>query len=208
VPPVATETVLLHTADGLAIDAEVSVPPAPWAAAVVAHPHPLYGGDMHNHVVTALYRSLPAAGIATVRFDFRGVGLSEGEHDHGQGERLDVAAAVDLVAPYASDGPVVLCGYSFGAIVAAQVVHPRLAGWLLVAAPLGEAPALLAAPDHRPKLLLVPEHDQLTSPAEARRLTAGWAATTVEDVPMADHSLLGATAAVAARAVELSRSLA
>ena len=207
--PVPAETVLLHTIDGLTLVGELAVPPVPaWAAAVVTHPHPLYGGDMHNVVVDAMVRALQRAGVAALRFDFRGVGRSEGEHGGGQDERLDVVAAIDLVAPLAGDGPVVLCGYSFGAAVAADVLDPRLGGWALVAPPLGLVGAGLAGPDHRPKLVLAPAHDQLTPPERMRAATATWSATTVEEVPMADHFLAGATTAVGERVVGFARSLA
>lgn len=206
--PVPTETVLIDTVDGLLLVGELDVPPSPWGSAVVCHPHPRFGGDMHNAVVETLCRTLAGAGVATLRFDFRGVGRSEGEHDDGVGERLDAAAAVELVAPFAGDGPVVLLGYSFGALVAFDVVHPRLAGWVGVAAPLSTAGSRLAAADHRPKLLLVPEHDQLTPPAVASAAAAtGWVSTTIEVVAMADHGLAGRTGVVAERALTFVQGL-
>jgi alpha/beta superfamily hydrolase len=203
------ETLFLETADGLTLSAEAALPRSPWAAAVVCHPHPLYGGNMHNNVVDALVRAMAGAGAAVVRFDFRGVGQSEGTHGGGQEERLDVVAAIDAVAPLAGDGPVLLAGYSFGALVALTVADPRLDGWLAVAPPLATAEpgTVLAGTDHRPKLVLAPEHDQYTSPLAMTEATAAWTATTIEPVPMADHFLAGATSAVAARAVAFLESL-
>ena len=64
-------------------------PGEPWFRAVVAHPHPLYGGTMDNGVVRLTVRALVAAGGEALRFNFRGVGGSDGEHDEGRGERLD-----------------------------------------------------------------------------------------------------------------------
>jgi len=64
-------------------------------AAVVLHPHPLYGGDMDNHVVLALRGTLAGAGATTLRFNFRGAGRSQGEHDGGRGEATDARAAID-----------------------------------------------------------------------------------------------------------------
>ena len=203
------ETVLLATADGLTLEGDAFVPSEPWAAAVVAHPHPLYGGDRRNSVVEALCRALHDTGVATVRFDFRGVGRSEGEHDDGQAERLDVVAALDVAAPFAADGPVLVAGYSFGALVALDVVDPRLSAWLAVAPPLPAARAEpLASTDHRPKLLLVPDHDQFSPPSVATERAAGWRSTTIETIPMADHFLAGATAKVADHAVAYLRELA
>src|SRR5207302_861787 len=145
---------------------EALLPRAPWAAAVMCHPHPLYGGDMYNNVVDAVVLALAAAGVATVRFDFRGVGRSEGEHGDGLTERLDVVAAIETISPFAGDGPLVVAGYSFGAAVALSVADPRLAGWYAVAPPLARAEptGLVAAADHRPKLIEAPEHDQFTPP--------------------------------------------
>lgn len=86
--------------------------------AVIAHPHPLYGGTMHNKVVQTLARACVATGWRAVRFNFRGVGASAGEHDHGIGETDDVLSLVEQVAP--ADVPLVLAGFSFGAFVAAS----------------------------------------------------------------------------------------
>jgi alpha/beta superfamily hydrolase len=84
-----------------------------------------------------------------------------------------------------------------------------VSGWLAVAPRLGAASpdALVAAGDHRPKLLLVPEHDQFSSPESVRDATAAWKSTTVDTVPMADHFLAGRTAVVAEAAVNFVRSL-
>lgn len=164
---------------------------------------------MRNTVVEALVRALSEAGVATVRFDFRGVGRSSGEHGDGETERLDVVAAIDAIAPLAGDGPLLLAGYSFGAAVALSVADPRLDGWYAVAPPLTMAGrAFIASTDHRPKVIEAPEHDQYTPPASMREVTAGWLATTVEVVPMADHFLAGATAVVAERAVAAATKLA
>jgi uncharacterized protein len=205
---VEAERLVLETIDGVVLDAEAAVPPAPWGAAVVCHPHPLYGGDMRNNVVDALVRALSGAGVATVRFDFRGVGRSGGEHGDGETERLDVVAAIEAVAPLAGDGPVLLAGYSFGAAVALSVADPRLSAWFAVAPPLAGRRGLIASTDHRPKAIQAPEHDQFTPPAAMEEAVASWPATTVEVVPMADHFLAGATGVVAERAVAFVRTLA
>jgi hypothetical protein len=206
--PTAAEPLALDTADGLVLEAEVLLPPAPWAAVAMCHPHPLYGGDMRNIVVDAVVRALSAAGVAALRFNFRGVGGSQGRHGDGREERLDAAAAVDAVAPFAGDGPLVLAGYSFGAVVALSVSDPRVAGWFAVAPALTHADpdALVAAADHRPKLLVAPDHDQFTPPATLAGITSTWVATTVEPLAMADHFLVGRTGPVADAAVAFVRS--
>ena len=88
--------------------------PAPRAAAVVAHPHPLYGGTLHNPVVFHADRELHHAGLTTLRFNFRGVGRSEGLHDDGRGETEDVGAVAAWLRGRTPGVPHVLVGYSFG----------------------------------------------------------------------------------------------
>jgi alpha/beta superfamily hydrolase len=85
-------------------------------AALVCHPHPRGGGTMHNKVVYRAAKTMQSLGLATLRFNFRGTGLSEGEHDEGRGEQDDVCAALDwLHARYRL--PILVVGFSFGAYV-------------------------------------------------------------------------------------------
>lgn len=120
-PPERSE--LLETSDGLLLEARVAGPPSKARGrAVICHPHPLHGGTMDNKVVTTCARAAAAAELATVRFNFRGVGESEGEHEAGQGERLDVRAALRHADRQVSSGLRLLVGFSFGAAMAAQVV--------------------------------------------------------------------------------------
>jgi uncharacterized protein len=88
--------------------------------AVVCHPHPLYGGSMHNNVIDAMLKALWRCGYATLRFNFRGVGASEGEHSGGVGETDDAKAALKflLAQPRIAKDHAVMSGYSFGAAVA------------------------------------------------------------------------------------------
>ena len=87
---------------------------SPHMAAVVCHPHPLYGGTMHNKVVYRIARGLRRAGIAVLRFNFRGVGKSEGEHAHMTGEIEDARAALEYVRSRYPDLSYALAGFSFG----------------------------------------------------------------------------------------------
>jgi uncharacterized protein len=88
--------------------------------AVIAHPHPLFGGTMDNKVVQTLARAFVQAGWVALRFNFRGVGASEGQHDEGRGELDDMQAVVAAQAP---EGPLALAGFSFGSFVAAGAVE-------------------------------------------------------------------------------------
>jgi alpha/beta superfamily hydrolase len=87
--------------------------------AVVAHPHPLFGGTMDNKVVQTLARAFVQCGWTVVRFNFRGVGASAGQHDAGQGEAQDLLRVVEQVA---SDGPLALAGFSFGSFVTSHAL--------------------------------------------------------------------------------------
>ena len=93
----------------------------PRFAAVVCHPHPLFGGTLHNKVVYPAAKALDACGGAVLRFNFRGTGLSEGTHDRGLGERDEVRAAVEFLAGRFSDVPLVVAGFSFGCWVGLRV---------------------------------------------------------------------------------------
>lgn len=187
-------------ADGTALDGELAVPSGAEAGMVVCHPHPHYGGSMHTPVVEALFHGLPARGIAVLRFDFRGVGASGGTHDAGDAERLDAAAAVARLAEEVS-GPIVLAGWSFGADVALSTAPERVAGWFAVAPPLRFARSPQGA-DPRPKTLVVGGRDPVATPDAVRAATADWVATTVEELPTADHLFLDERA----RLVELAQS--
>jgi alpha/beta superfamily hydrolase len=90
-------------------------------AALVCHPHPLGGGTMHNKVVFRAAAGLVDAGYATLRFNFRGVGASTGEHDEGRGEQQDVLDALDYMSANYPGQEIVHAGFSFGTWVGSQV---------------------------------------------------------------------------------------
>jgi alpha/beta superfamily hydrolase len=117
----ATQTLTLQGEAGT-LEALMDSPPegALQGTAVIAHPHPLFGGTMHNKVVQTLARAFVQCGWRAVRFNFRGVGASAGTYDEGRGEALDMRRLIDQLAP---DGPLALAGFSFGAFVTSHVVQ-------------------------------------------------------------------------------------
>ncbi len=111
--------------------------------AVVAHPHPLFGGTMENKVVQTLARACVAEGWDCLRFNFRGVGNSQGAYDEGRGETQDLVELAEQLAPHA---PLVLAGFSFGAFVTCQAVQTlwptgRLKKIMLVGTAVSHFPA-------------------------------------------------------------------
>jgi alpha/beta superfamily hydrolase len=96
-----------------------TTPPA--LAALVCHPHPLFGGTMHNKVVFRAAKSIDALGAPVLRFNFRGAGLSEGIHDRGIGERDDVHAALQFLIAEFPGVPLLVAGFSFGSVVGLRV---------------------------------------------------------------------------------------
>jgi uncharacterized protein len=93
-------------------------------AALVAHPHPLYGGTLHNKVVFHTMKALNSFGYPVLRFNFRGAGLSHGEHDHGNGEVEDVRTALNWIE-HEFRLPVIFAGFSFGAAVGLRAACPN-----------------------------------------------------------------------------------
>jgi uncharacterized protein len=137
--PAEAASLLLSGAAG-AIEIAVAVPGegARDGVAIICHPHPLQGGTMFNKVVTTLDRALGELGLATVRFNFRGVGRSEGVHDEGRGETEDLVAIADWVRREKSGAALWLAGFSFGSYVAlraaARVAPQQM---ILIAPPVG-----------------------------------------------------------------------
>jgi hypothetical protein len=120
------------------LEAALRVAPQPRGAVVLAHPHPLYGGTLHNPVIFHADRGLNRAGLTTLRFNFRGVEKSEGAHDEGRGEVGDVAAAAAWLRAEAPGVPLILVGYSFGArcVILHAMDDPGVAGVVAIGLPL------------------------------------------------------------------------
>ena len=118
-------------------------------AAVVCHPHPMFGGTLHNKVVFHTMKALNSFGFPVLRFNFRGAGLSQGEHDHGNGEVDDVRAALDwLDAEFHL--PLIFAGFSFGAAVGLRAAYADARVTGLIAAGLPVAP--VAADTEEPRV--------------------------------------------------------
>ena len=179
----------VQTSDGLDLRAEIAIPTDVQAAVVVCHPHPLHGGSMYANVVEALLLALPEAGTAVLRFNFRGTSGSEGRHDYGQGEQLDVLAALDEIERRWPEVPLALTGYSFGADMALAVDDARVSAWFAVAPPLRILPfdELVALGNARPKHLVAAAHDQFRPPTELTKLVAGCPNTSITTIDGADH---------------------
>ena len=184
------------TSDGVALEAELATPTdvPPRAAMVLCHPHPQYGGTMRSIVISALFEALPRAGVACLRFNFRGVEASAGTHDEGRAEQLDVRAAIDELSTAIPDALLLLTGWSFGADMALSTIDDRIAGWFAIAPPLRFASDFSAvAGDPRPKLLALAEHDEFRTPESVLEEVASWTATHAELVPGASHFFVGRT---------------
>jgi len=156
---------------------------------VITHPHPLYGGSMHNNVVESLVHAYQQAGYATLRFNFRGVGSSQGEYDHGQGEQEDVKTALHYLAEQGKN-VVDLAGYSFGAWVNAlarpegDIVHRMV----MVSPPVAFLD--FGPPQSIPQLRLVVagSRDEIAPPELIQTILPNWNfSARLEIIEGADH---------------------
>lgn len=131
-------------------------------AAMVCHPHPRFGGTMHNKVVFRVAQALGEVGMPVLRFNFRGVGRSTGTYDEGRGERDDVRAALDALAGRYPDLPLCLAGFSFGSWVGLPVgcADARVAQLIGVGVPVSLLSTDALAECAKPKLVVQGERDQ------------------------------------------------
>ncbi|SRR5579875_75011 len=134
----------------------------PAFAALVCHPHPLFGGTMHNKVVYQAAKALHNCGAPVLRFNFRGVGQSEGTHDQGRGERDDVRAALDYLAAEFPGLPLLLAGFSFGSSVGLRVGcgDARVAELIGLGLPVNNVDMSFLRTCSKPKLILQGGLDQ------------------------------------------------
>jgi uncharacterized protein len=147
-------------------------------AAVVCHPHPLFGGTLHNKVVFNAMKALNGFGFPVLRFNFRGTGLSEGAHDKGHGEEDDVRSALDWL-DQEFHLPLIFCGFSFGAAVGLRVACPDARVKAVIGLGTPVAPVDGRAYEFsclescaKPKLLVSGDRDQYGSRAQLEKLAA------------------------------------
>ena len=204
--PADRRDVVLHTADGLELVGELALPVGrpPVATLVCLHPLPTHGGFMDSHLLKKAAWRLPAlADLAVLRFNTRGTssphGTSQGEFAHAEGEKFDVAAALDLCE--AEDLPSIwLLGWSFGTDLALMYgCDPSAVGAVLISPPLR-----FSQPEHlqqwadsgKPLVAIVPEHDDYLQPPEARERFAAVPQAEVVAVDGAKHLFVGYTETV------------
>jgi alpha/beta superfamily hydrolase len=146
----------------------------PPMAALVCHPHPLFGGTMHNKVVFQVARALHDLGLPVLRFNFRGAGLSEGVHDEGRGEQGDVRAALDWLAGKFPGKPIVLAGFSFGMMVGVRVgcEDDRVSELIGLGLPVNRNEIDFLQTCTKPRLFLQGSEDQYGDVDKVRQLVA------------------------------------
>ena len=169
----------------------------PTHAAIVCHPHPLFGGTLHNKVVFHTMKALNAFGYPVLRFNFRGTGASAGEHDYGRGEIADVRVALDYLSEHFS-APILFAGFSFGAAIGlrAAVPHPRVHALISIGTPVSadgrEYTYAMLQASPKPKLLLSGARDEFATPEQLEEIFAS--ATEPKRlvlIPDADHFFTG-----------------
>jgi len=168
------ETRVKFPCGDLILEGAITVPESksPFAGVIVCHPHPLYGGAMDNNVVVPVCRALERASIASLRFNFRGVGASQGGFADGIGEREDVKAAISylLTLDAVDKNRIGLCGYSFGGGVCLEVApaDERVKALALIAPTISTYVPLKQYT--KPKLIVCGGADQFVSIISLQRL--------------------------------------
>ncbi|MBV9575462.1 MAG: alpha/beta fold hydrolase [Gammaproteobacteria bacterium] len=147
----------------LAFSAPVEKENKAWA--IVCHPHSMYGGTMYNKVVTTLVKTFLGLGIGTVRFNFRGVGGSEGQYDQGNGELDDLLAVINWVQQERQFRELWLAGFSFGSFVAAKAAAQiPISKLITIAPPVEHFPMQSLPPIECPWILAQGERDEVVPP--------------------------------------------
>lgn len=142
---------------------------------VITHPHPQYGGTMHNNVVESLVKAYGKAGYTTLRFNFRGMGRSEGHYDEGVGEQVDVHGAVAYLKDLGMTS-VDLAGYSFGAWVNAQAIGNlnHVARMIMVSPPVNFMDFSFLQYTSKIQLIIAGSRDDIAPPDMIQKMLSGW----------------------------------
>lgn len=186
------------------IEAIIKEPAVPVTrAAIVCHPHPLFGGTMHNKVVFRISRAFQNAGFAVLRFNFRGAGSSEGRHDNGRGEQDDLLAAIELIENRYPGAEVWLAGFSFGSVVMlrAAACDNRVRAFVAAGVPVSKYDFTGIARCNKPKLFVQGSLDEVGSAADMERFFA------VLDEPKELRIIEGADHFFEGRLVELAEAV-
>lgn len=141
--------------------------------ALILHPHPEHGGTMNNRVTYSLFQTFAARGFSTLRFNFRGVGKSQGVYDNGEGELADAASALDWMQELNPNAPYVwVGGFSFGAWIGMQLLmrRPEIRGWVSVAPPANTHDFTFLAPCPTSGLIVHGDQDSVVPADHASRL--------------------------------------
>src|SRR4051794_4277683 len=168
----------------------------PRVAALLCHAHPLHGGMMHFKLLFRAAKTLQEHGAAVLRFNFRGVGRSEGTHDDGNGERDDVRAGLDELQRRFPNVPILAGGVSFGAIMSLRVGtrDDRVRALLVMGLPIAHMPdaEIVASGPGKPRLFLQGENDEFGARAAIEALVAPVPPPkSLVVVPGADHYFTG-----------------
>ncbi len=165
---------------------------------VITHPHPLYGGNMHNNVVESLARMYQLAGYSTLRFNFRGVGSSEGEYDNGAGEQEDVKAALHYLTKRGKK-VLDLAGYSFGSWVNALAISKvdTVDRMVMVSPPVAFMDFSAVGLTPQIKLVVAGSQDQIAPPEVIEKILTSWNPEAhLVVIDGADHFYVGYTGKV------------
>lgn len=163
--------------------------------ALILHPHPLFGGTMNNRACYEMYNLFARKGFSVLRFNFRGVGRSQGEYDQGQGELADAATALDYLQSMNPNAPFAwVAGFSFGSWISMQLLmrRPEIAGFISASAAANLYDFSFLAPCPSSGVVIHGEHDKICPPEETRGMvertrTQRGRKVEFQTLPGADH---------------------
>jgi len=163
--------------------------------ALLLHPHPQHGGTMNNKVVYSLFQNFVNRGFSTLRFNFRGVGRSQGVFDRGEGELSDAASALDWLQTYNPNAPYCwIGGFSFGAWIGMQLLmrRPEITGFISIAPPANMYDFSFLAPCPASGIMIQGAADTVVQPAAVQKLvdklrTQKHITIHHEEIPRANH---------------------